>query len=106
MSTAIRNNFSLPTLVVTGAGIQSLLSLILPFRYATLPAFIFLLVQVVNTALINQGFIKNPYMKNAKLGKHTAQIPNPDGTISQRASDKNIVVFMIGAVSHRYVQKI
>ena len=99
----IRNNFTLPTLLLTGACLQSLIYLILPFRYALLPAFLLLVGQVVNTILVSYNCTNNPYMKDAKIGKHTAQIPNADGSISQKASDKNVVVFMIGAVSHRYV---
>ena len=87
----------------TGACLQSILTLILPFRYAFLPAFILLIGQVINTILISQNIINNPYMRNARIGKHTAQIPNADGTVSQRASDKGVVIFLLGAVSHRYI---
>lgn len=104
MASILAKNFTLPTILLSGTCIQSLLTLILPFRYAFLPAFILLIGQVLNAILISQGVIKNPYMKNARLGKYTAQIPNADGTISPKASDKGVVVFLIGAVSHRYVQ--
>ena len=103
MATIIRNNFTLPTLLLTGACAQSLITLILPFRYAFLPAFTFLIGQVVYTTIMSLGYVKNPYMRNVNVGKYTAQIPNADGSISQKASDKNVVVFMIGSTSHRYI---
>ena len=102
MAATVAKNFTLPTILLSGAFLQSLLTLLLPIRYALLPAFTLLLGQVLNTALISKGYIKNPLMNGARLGKYTAQIPNADGTVSQKASDKGIVVFLIGAVSHRY----
>ena len=100
MATILRNNFTLTTLLLIGACAQSLITLILPFRYAFLPAFTFLIGQIISTAAASLGYIKNPYMSNVRVGKHTAQIPNADGTISQQASDKKVVVFMIGATCH------
>ena len=105
MASILAKNFTLPTLLLFGACLQSLLTLVLPFRYALLPAFTLLAGQVINTILISKGYIKNPYMKDARLGKYTAQIPNADGTVSQNASDKGVVVFLIGAVSHGYVPR-
>ncbi|KAL8797442.1 MAG: hypothetical protein Q9195_000258 [Heterodermia aff. obscurata] len=100
MASRLAKNFTLPTLLLFGACLQSLLTLVLPFRYALLPAFTLLAGQVINTVLISKGYVKNPYMKDARLGKYTAQIPHADGTVSQQASDKGVVVFLIGAVSH------
>ena len=102
MAAIVAKNFTLPTILLSGACLQSLLTLLLPIRYALLPAFTLLIGQVFNTALISKGYIKNPLMKGARVGKYTAQIPNADGSVSQKASDKGVVVFMIGAVSHRY----
>ena len=101
MSAIVRNNFSLPTLLLAGACIQSLITLVFPFRYAILPVFAFLAGQIVYTAITSLGYVNNPYMRHVRGGKFTAQIPNADGTISQKASDKNVVVFLIGATSHR-----
>ena len=94
------NNCTLPTLLLTGACLQSLLSLLLPFRYALLPAFFLLLLRIGKTALISLGYTRNPYEDDIKTNKWTAQVPNRNG-VPEKASDNGVVVFMIGASSNQ-----
>ncbi len=94
------NNFSLSTILLTGACLQSLLSLLLPFRYAFLPAFILLLARITSNALITLGYTSNPYEQGIMTDKWTAQVPTADG-ISEKSGEKGVVVFAIGASSNQ-----
>ena len=96
----LMNSFTLPTILLTGACLQSALSLLLPFRYAFLPAFFLLLLRIANTALISFGYTRNTYEDKIKTDKWTAQVPGKDG-VPEKASDKGVVVFVIGASSNQ-----
>jgi len=96
----LMNNFSLFTILATGACLQSLLSLALPFRYAFLPAFFLLLLPIANTALVSFGYKHNHYEESIRVDKWTAQVPDKDG-VPKKAGDKGVVIFVIGASSNQ-----
>lgn len=93
------NAFSLSTILLVGALLQSLLHIFLPLRYAMLPAAFLLLLRISDTALVSYGFKHNSYEDPIKRDKWTAQVPEHDG-VPQKASDKGVVVFLIGAASN------
>lgn len=95
----ILNAFSLSTILLAGALLQSFLHIFLPLRYAILPAAFLLLLRITDTALISYGFKHNPYEDPIRRDKWTAQVPEKDG-VPQKASDKGIVAFLIGAASN------
>ncbi|KAK0507188.1 hypothetical protein JMJ35_010226 [Cladonia borealis] len=93
----IKNNFHLTTWLAAGACIQSILVLVLPRHVALLPAIIYLLVKIINGALITKGYTRNPYLPTPYLKRMTAPIPEADGTLPAKGGEKGVVVFIVGA---------
>ena len=93
----IKNNFHLTTWLAAGACIQCLLVLVLPRHVALLPAVIYLLVKIINGALITKGYTRNPYLPTPYLKRMTAPIPEVDGTLPAKGGEKGVVVFIVGA---------
>ncbi|KAK4139563.1 uncharacterized protein C8A04DRAFT_40625 [Dichotomopilus funicola] len=103
------NSFSLPTLMTLGAAVQSLLFLVLPARYASLPAALILLRAAVIT--IRQLTSLDHYITQQRgviPGRTSAQLPqasyDPLRTNEKSSSifgstpaGENVVVFLIGA---------
>lgn len=94
------NAFSLTTILLAGAFLQSLLHIFLPLRYAILPAFFLLLFRISDTVLISYGYKHNFYEDAIKQDKWTAQVPGQDA-VPEKASDKGVVAFLIGASSNQ-----
>ena len=94
------NAFSFHTILLAGALLQSLLHIFLPLRYAILPAAFLLLLRITDTALVSYGFKHNPYEDPIRRDKWTAQVPEQDG-VPEKASDKGVVAFLIGASSNQ-----
>ena len=97
----IRDQFRLSTWLLIGACLQTLLLLLLPARIASFPAAILLASRVIKTTLMSKGFIHDMSLDNVLLGRRTAQIPNEDGSFPERAADKEVVVFIVGARSNQ-----
>ena len=97
----IRDQFKLSTWLLIGALMQSLLYHLLPLRIASLPAAILLALQVIKTTLMSKGLLHDTSLDNVLPGRRTAQIPNEDGTMPDKAADKEVVVFILGARSNQ-----
>ena len=102
---AFRNNFSLVTWLLIGACIQSIFVLLLPQRVAILLAVVLLAGRYIKTALMSKGYLHNTSTDNVVVGKMTAPILNEDGSVPEKASDKGVVCFVIGASSNEYVRQ-
>lgn len=80
---------------------QGLASLLLPARYALLPALYLLLHRTVRAVMMASGVIPNTQMDGVVMGKYTAQIPDKDGTLPTRPSEQGIAVIMLAARSNQ-----
>ncbi|KAL9110988.1 MAG: hypothetical protein Q9227_004603 [Pyrenula ochraceoflavens] len=93
---ALKNNFSLTTLLLAGAAIQALLVLILPTRYAVLPSLSLVFLRILDTLLMTLGLTRNRYLDPAiLLGKTTYQIPTASGHLPSHPSAEPITLFML-----------
>ena len=99
----IRDNFSLPTWLLVGACLQSLLVLLLPTRVALLPAVILFAVRFISGALIARGYIRNSYMDGVYMGRYMVPMLEEDEPTLGKASGKEMAVFIVGATSNQYV---
>lgn len=98
----IHSNFSLTTWLLTGAILQSTLTILLPSNpYALLPALLLLTARILNALLIHCSILPNPYLKDVLPGKTTALLPSPQGDLSLAASrQQKIAVCLLGAKSN------
>ncbi|KAL9105667.1 MAG: hypothetical protein Q9187_008671 [Circinaria calcarea] len=96
----IRDSFSLTTWLLAGACLQSLLALLLPTRVALLPAVILVTVRLINGALITRGYIRNPYLDGTFRGRSMVPMPGETELASEKSSNKEMVVFIVGASSN------
>ena len=98
----IRDSLSLTTWLLLGAWLQCVLFFMIPSRITLLPSTILLLMRVVQTCLVHFGLVRNKRLDGIPgRTKVTAQIPNADGSVPENPSDKEIVVFIIGAKSNQ-----
>jgi len=102
----IKDSFSLLTLLVLGGLGQGVLSLVLPPRYALLPAVFLLLRAVVFTVRDITSLEQYVLKRGVVLGRTSAQLPNAsyDTLRPEKSSpfgsllaEKGIVVFHLGA---------
>ncbi|OHF04296.1 hypothetical protein CORC01_00635 [Colletotrichum orchidophilum] len=93
----IKDGFNLTTLFTIGALMQSILFLILPAKYALIPASALGLSSIVSTIMETRSEKSNPYMKGVVRGRTSAQFPNPaTGAIPAVAASQSLVVFHLG----------
>ncbi|KAL8801252.1 MAG: hypothetical protein Q9182_004601 [Xanthomendoza sp. 2 TL-2023] len=90
----LRNNVSLSTWLLLGASIQSLVFAAVPYRVALLPSFCILMLVLAKNALVNFGFLRNPYLGAVFKGKWTATLQE-DG---EKGGEK-VAVFLLDASS-------
>ncbi|KAK3332855.1 hypothetical protein B0T19DRAFT_457843 [Cercophora scortea] len=95
----IKDSLKLRTLLSLGALIQLTLLLILPYRFAILPAVLLALHAVAST--LGQSFLgtalENPYITNVVPGRTSAQLPSPyTGQHGSTPSATSVVVFHLG----------
>ncbi|MCJ1285888.1 hypothetical protein MMC26_005230 [Xylographa opegraphella] len=96
----MKDEAELSTLLLIGAGLQSLLVLLLPAYVAILPACLLLLSRAASTYLSTLGLISNPRLEGVSKGKIWAAYPDPKGDSTERAPKNNVVVFVLGARSN------
>lgn len=101
----VKDQLSLPTLLCLGALAQASLLLLLPARWAVLPAAAFALHGIVSTILQLLFPSLNPFNKDIIVGRVSAQLPNASYDPSQpaekplfgtRPASEQIVVFHLG----------
>ena len=95
-----RHNLSLTTWLLIGACVQSVFVLLLPQRVALLPAVVLLAGRYIKSALMSKGYLHNTSLDNVVAGKMTAPVLNMDGSVPEKACDKGVVCFVIGASSN------
>lgn len=95
-TTWLRDEFRLSTWLLTGAFIQFLLVLFLPKTIAILPTALILFQRVIIDVLRYQGLLRNPNADGVLYGGQTVRIPNDDGSISAKPSDKGVVILVLG----------
>ena len=91
----------------SGACIQSGLALCLPTFSIWIPiATVLLALLLKNTVRITEPTLtKSTSIPDDVLqGRYTAQIPHKDGSSVQQGAGEELVVFVLGASSHRAVQ--
>jgi heme-degrading monooxygenase HmoA len=99
LSQQLSSNFTLSTLLLTGACIQVIvLSIFQNSRYVFLPAFVLLGIKLLDALLIASDIRSNPYMKNVFLGRRSAFVPDENGQITDER--QKVVILLLGAKSN------
>ena len=99
----IKDEAELSTWLLIGAGLQSLLVLLLPAYVAVLPACLLLFYRAASTYLMTLGFISNPRLDGVGKGKLWAAFPDPDGESNEKTPKSSVVLFVLGARSNQCV---
>lgn len=97
----IRDDLRLTTWLLVGASLQSLLLAFLPVRIAVLPTFSILASRIIWTALMLAGLVHDTTLDKTVRGRQTSRFP-AGTTLSEKASDEEFVVFIIGARFNQY----
>ncbi len=95
------------TWFLLGACIQFALALCLPIYVSFVPIATILLAHSLKTAVrsTKPTLTKSTSIPDDVLqGRYTAQIPHKDGSSVQQGAGEELVVFVLGASSHRSVQ--
>ncbi|KAI9663033.1 MAG: hypothetical protein M1821_008081 [Bathelium mastoideum] len=99
-SNVIRDQFTISTWLALGAGLQTVLTLLLPFRYAVLPALLFLTLHTASTLLVSLGLRSNPLRQHVVPTKFAARLPFASLSLTANnnkpASPPSLVVFLLG----------
>lgn len=98
-----RDDLRMSTWLLVGACLQCILVMSLPRFVALLPAALTLIARAFKGVLMIQGIIHSPTYDRVFPGSMTAQIPYEDGSFPQKASEKDIVVFILATRSNQYV---
>ncbi|MCJ1316077.1 hypothetical protein MMC15_001397 [Xylographa vitiligo] len=98
--TIMKDEAELSTLLLIGAGLQSLLVLFLPAYVAILPACLLLFYRAASTYLMTLGLIHNPRLDGVVKGKLWASYPDPNGDSIEKAPKNSVVLFILGARSN------
>lgn len=85
-----------------GACLQFFSTLVLPTYAAFLPTATLLATRAIAAFLRNTSPQQPPTPSNVYQGRYTAQIPSKEGSISQKGSQAEVVLFVIGASSNQY----
>ncbi|OJJ48537.1 hypothetical protein ASPZODRAFT_14668 [Penicilliopsis zonata CBS 506.65] len=96
----IRDQFTVSTWLLLGAGLQGLLALILPARYALLPAVTILALRSIDTLLQTCGITKDRAAEGVIRGKFSAQIPDREGNIPLEPAEQEIVLLHLATRSN------
>lgn len=95
----LASNFSLSTLLLAGACLQSVLVLTIQNKYALLPAFAVLVLRSLDALLITFKLKQNPYLADVIAGRVTALVPNDQGEIIGPSAEK-VAILLLGAKSN------
>jgi hypothetical protein len=83
-----------------GAALQSIIVLLVPSRYAVLPALLFLALRISDTMLITWGWKRNPYMDGAIMQKVSAQVVDKNGKMPEEAAGEKVAIMFLGSRSN------
>lgn len=93
-------NLSVSSIMLLGALFQTILFLLPISKLLTLtPAITVLLYRLISAYAVSYGYLPNPYLKNAIIGKTAVQFPDLDGKFGEPGSQK-ITIFLLGAKSN------
>lgn len=93
-------NLSVSSIMLLGAIFQTALFVLpIPKALTLTPALAVLLFRLVSTLGVTYGYLANPYLKNAIIGKTAVQLPDLDGKFGEPGSQK-IAVLLLGAKSN------
>ena len=92
----LKDQFTLSTLLLTGALIQGVLVLV-GGRLALLPAVAAVFIKFADIYAQKTGLRRNKAADNVILHKFSAQIPNSDGDYGSVPAKADMCVFLIGA---------
>lgn len=98
-----REDLGLSTWLLIGASIQSVALFIIPRNLVVLLTAFGLLCRILPTIFKIYEIIPNPSINNVRLGNYTVRMPNDNGTMSEKPSEKGVVMFILGARSHQLV---
>ena len=96
------------TCFLLGACIQFALSLCLPIHVSFVPIATMLLAHSLKIAMQStKPTLTKPISipDDVLQGRYTAQIPHKDGSSVQQGGGEGLVVFVLGASSHRSIQR-
>ncbi|KAK3706950.1 hypothetical protein LTR37_012449 [Vermiconidia calcicola] len=94
--TLLKDNFLLSTWLCFGAVGQGILFLVVG-RLALVPAVALLLYRSLDAYAQAIGWKHNPYMDGILMKKHSVVFPDEVGKFGSKASNKDVVVLLIGA---------
>lgn len=96
------------TWLLIGAFLQCLLALVLPFRLIILLAALLLAIRQGTSTLKKDKSPPSPLPlpSDTRKGRWTAQMPHKDGSVVQRGSEEEVVVFVVGVSSSQYASSI
>ncbi|TEA21729.1 Monooxygenase [Colletotrichum sidae] len=93
----VKDSFTLTTLFVIGALLQTLLFFTLPTKYAVIPCWILALHSVIQTVVGTVSKKSNPYIKNIIPTRVSAQLPDPlTGKIAADPASRPFVILHLG----------
>ncbi|KPM34360.1 hypothetical protein AK830_g12215 [Neonectria ditissima] len=96
-----KDSFKFNTIVLVGALLQLAVCLVLPARWAVVPAISLLLNSVITTIFQSRNRLSNEYQTHVVPGRATAQVPfvptATGGCFGSQPADASIVVFNIGS---------
>lgn len=97
----VKDELSLPAWLTIGAMAQILVSLAAPSQYAFVPAAVAFCFLALNFATQYLGFLKNTYLKDAVLDRHSVLFPEDDGSRPEKMGAKPVAMFLIGIRSNQ-----
>ena len=97
----LQSNLELPTLLMIGMFMQTLIFMILPPFVAACPAVIFLIYKMLYAN--PKTIADNWSLRGARMGRWSATVPNADGTLPEKAGTNGVVCFAIGSQANQYV---
>lgn len=96
----VYSNLELPTVLSIGMFLQIIAFAIMPRYVAALPAIILLTYKIMYAN--PRTIAENWYLNGAKLGRHSAQVPNNDGSMPEKAGANGVVCFIVGNQVNQY----
>ena len=97
----VKDELSLPAWLAIGAAAQILVNLTAPSEYVFAPAAIAFSFLALNFLTQFLGILRNPYLKDAVMDRHSVLFPEDDGSRPEKMGNKPIAMFLIGIRSNQ-----